>query len=89
MKVHEAKGEDQEVEEDPDEEEQATAAIIDHPDTPFIEEPLGLVWTPRGGGGSVCPLKRLQTPPLSLVSLEVTWLGDPIGIRLLEIRVLV
>jgi len=87
--VYEAKGEDQEVEEDPGEEKQATAALIDHPDTPLVENFLGLVWFSRGSSGSVCPLKGLQTPPLGLVSLEVTWLGDPIGIRLLEIRVLV
>ena len=57
--VHEAKGEDQEVEENPDEEKQATATLVDHPDAPFIEHFLGLVWPSRGSGGSVGPLKGL------------------------------
>ena len=87
--VHEAKGEHQEVEEDPEEEKQAAATLIDHPDAPPIQEFLGLEWPSWGSSGSVRPLKGLQTPPLGLVSLEVAWLGDTVGIRLLEIRVLV
>ena len=87
--MNEAKGEDQEVEDDPDGEKQATTTLIDHPDTPLFEEFLGLVWPLLCGANSVRPLKGLQTPPLGLVSLEVTRLGGPVGIRLLEIRVLV
>jgi hypothetical protein len=87
--VDEAKGEDQEVEEDPDEEKQAAATLINHPDAPFVKECLGLVWPLRSGTGSVCPLKGLQTPSFGLVSLEVAGLGGPVGVRLLEIRVLV
>jgi len=87
--VNEAKGEDQEVEEDPDEEEQASTTLIDHPDLPPAEEVLGLGWPLRGGAARIRPLKGLQTPPLGLVSLEVTRLGGPIGISLLEVRVLV
>ena len=87
--VHEAKGEDQEVEENPDEEKQATATLVDHPDTPFVEDFLGLVWPLLGGANCVRPLERLQTPPLGLVSLEVARLGDAVGICFLEVRVLV
>lgn len=87
--MNEAKGKDQEVEEDPDGKKQATATLINHPDTPLVEQPLGFVCFPRGGAGRVRPLEGLQTPPLGLVSLEVTRFGGPVGIGLLEIWVLV
>lgn len=87
--VNEAKGEDQEVEEDPDEEEQATATLIDHPDLPLVEGFLGLGWPLWDGATRIRPLKGLQTPPLGPVSLEVTGLGGPIGICVLEVRMLV
>ena len=87
--MDEAKGEDQEMEEDPDEEKQAAATLIDHPDAPFVKECLGFVWPLRSGTGSVRSLKGLQTSSFGLVSLEVAGLGATVGIRLLEIRVLV
>ena len=87
--VDETKGENQEVKEDPDEEKQATATLIDHPDLPLLEESHRFVRSLRGGGGRVRALEGLQPPPLGLVSLEVTGLGCPVGIRLLEIGVLV
>ena len=67
--VDEAKGKDQEVEEDPDEEKQAAATFINHPDIPLVNEFLGLEWPLRGGARGVRPLKWLQTPPFGLVSL--------------------
>lgn len=67
--VDEAKGEDQEVEKNPDREKQAAATLVNHPNLPLVDESLGLVRLPRGGASRVRPLKRLQTPPLSLVSL--------------------
>lgn len=87
--MNEAKGEDQEVEDDPDGEKQATTTLIDHPDTPLFEEFLGLVWPLLCGANGVRPLEGLQTPPLGLVSLEVTRLGGPVGIRFLKVRMLV
>lgn len=87
--VNEAKGEDQEVEEDPDKEEQATATLVNHPNTPLVEEFLGLVWALGGGAGRIRALKGLQTPPLGLVSLEVGRRDCAIDVCLLEVRVLV
>jgi len=67
--VNEAKGKDEEVEEDPEKEKQATATLIDHPDIPLVDEPLGLVRLLRGSGGCVRALEGLQTPPFGPVSL--------------------
>jgi hypothetical protein len=67
--VNEAKCEDQEVKEDPDKEEQATATLVNHPDVPPVEECLGFAWSLGGGGSRIRPLEGLQTPPLGLVSL--------------------
>ena len=87
--MNEAKGEDQEVEEDPDEKKQAAAALVDHPDAPLVASLLGLVWPFLGRTDGIRSLERLQPPPLGLVSLEVAGLGSPVGIRLLEIWMLV
>lgn len=87
--VNEAKGEDQEVEKNPDSEKQATATIVDHPDAPFVDESLGLIRPLWGRTSRIRALKGLQTPSLGLVSLEMTWLAGPVGIRFLEVRVLI
>jgi hypothetical protein len=87
--VDESQGEDEEVEEDPDEEKQTTATLINHPDIPPVEESLGLVRPPHSRTGGVGSLKRLQPPPLGLVSLKVTGLGSSVDEILLEVRVLV
>ena len=87
--MNEAKGEDQEVEENPEREKQATATLIDHPDTPLIDEFLGLIGPLWDGTNSIRALKRLQTPSLGLVSLKVAWLSCPVGVRFLEVRVLI
>jgi hypothetical protein len=85
----EPQGEDEEVKEDPDEEEQTAATLVNHPNIPPVDEPLGLVWHPRRRTGGFGPLKRLQTPPLCLVTLKVTRLGNSVGKVLLEVWVLV
>lgn len=77
------------MEEDPDKEEQTTAALVNHPNIPPIGESVGLVWPPRRGTGGVGPLKWLQTPPLGLVSLKVTGMGSTAGKVLLEVWVLI
>ena len=87
--VNESQGKDKEVEEYPDEEKQTTATLVDHPDIPPVNETLGLVWPAWSRTCGVSPLKRLQTPPLRLVSLEVAGLGGSVGIALLEIRMFV
>ena len=67
--MNEAKGKDEEVEEDPEKEKQTTATLIDHPDIPLVDELLGLVRLLRGSGGRVRALEGLQTPPFGPVSL--------------------
>jgi len=67
--VNETESEDQEVEEDPDREEQATTTLVNHPDIQLVGEFLGFVWLLEDSAGRVRPLKGLQTPPFGLVSL--------------------
>ena len=77
------------MEEDPDKEEQTTTALVNHPNIPPIDESLGLVWPPGRRTSGVGSLKRLQTPPLGLVSLKVTRFGSTVGKILPEVRVLI
>ena len=84
MVVDKAQGKDEEVKEDPDEEKQTAATLVNHPDFPLFGERSRLERLGRGGRVGVNPLKWLQTPSLGLVSLE----GGPVHIVFLEVRML-
>jgi hypothetical protein len=70
-----AKDGNEEVEEDPDGEKEASATLVDHPKVPFLLECFGLVGSHGLGSGCVAPLEALETPALRLVALEVGGLG--------------
>lgn len=71
-----AEGGNEEVEEDPDGEKEASATLVDHPEVPFLLECFWLVGSDGLGGGCVAPLEALETPALRLVTLEVCGLGS-------------
>ena len=68
--VHETKGEHQCVQQDPDEEEDTSTTLVNHPVSPFLAEAVGLVGT-TGGGGGIGSLETLQPPTFSLVPLQM------------------
>lgn len=73
--VQKTKDGDEEVEEDPGGEEEALAALIDHPAVPFLPECFRLVDSRSHRDGGVELLETLQTATLRLVALEVCRLG--------------
>lgn len=76
---------DEEMEENPYEEEQSPAALVNHPQIPLLLPRLRDVYERRVGSGGVRSLEALEPPALCLIALEMARL---IAIHV-EVRVLV
>ena len=80
-----AKGGDEHMQEDPDEEEYSFASLVDHPQVPFFAPCTRDVRCDRTGRSSVGPLKALKSSALGLVALKKVTLGCTLD---LNVRVL-